>query len=66
MHAVVKRFGFSDEVLQAWSKNADEGKSCIFTHVSCLTVPTCRIDESEQVYMAQNVRPIFLCLKYIF
>jgi hypothetical protein len=38
VHGILKRSGFSEELLQEWSKNADEGKSSIFTAVFCLTV----------------------------
>jgi hypothetical protein len=37
-HAALKRSGFGDELLQEWSKNADEGKSSISSGVSCPTI----------------------------
>jgi hypothetical protein len=38
IHTLLKRSGFSDELLQEWSKNIDEGKSSISTGVSCPTI----------------------------
>jgi len=37
-HAILKRSGFSDELLQEWSQKADEGMSSIFTSVHRLTI----------------------------
>jgi hypothetical protein len=33
IHTLLKRSGFSDELIQEWSNNIDEGKSSIFTGV---------------------------------
>jgi hypothetical protein len=37
-NSIIERSGFSKELLEEWSNNADEGESCVSTRIHLLTI----------------------------